>query len=92
MAVTKIGPKFQVVIPKKVREQAKLSVGDFVETTATKDGVLIRPKAVVDRDVKSALEEAMADVRAGRVSKPFKTVREFVRLAKRHGRRARARD
>jgi AbrB family looped-hinge helix DNA binding protein len=90
MAVSKIGPKFQVVIPKKVREAAKLSVGDFVETTAVKDGVLIRPKVVVDRDLDTALGEALADVAAGRVSKSYSSAPALVRDLKRRGHRARA--
>lgn len=96
MAVTKIGPKFQVVIPKKVREQRKLAVGDFVELTAVKDGVLIRPKVVVDRVIESALAEGLADVAAGRVSKPYRSaralVRDAVRAGKRQARRARAKN
>ena len=57
MALTKIGPKYQVTIPKATREAAGLSVGDFVEATATKDGVLLRPQAVVDKSALVALQK-----------------------------------
>ena len=37
--------------------------------------------------LEQALAEAAADVKAGRASKPYRSVREFVRDAIRHGRR-----
>lgn len=57
MALTKIGPKYQVTIPKATREAVGLSVGDLVAATATKDGVLLRPQAVVDRSALVALQK-----------------------------------
>jgi AbrB family looped-hinge helix DNA binding protein len=90
-SVTKVGPKGQVVIPKKVRDEVHLKPGDLVEATTTNGQVVLRPKVLVDRGLEEALAEAEADVKAGRVSKPFTSVREFVRIAKEHGRRARPR-
>ena len=84
--ITKVGPKYQVVIPKHVRELKDIKPGDLIEATPHPQGVLLKPKALVDRGLEQALAEAEADVKAGRVSKPFKSVREFVRIAKRHGR------
>jgi AbrB family looped-hinge helix DNA binding protein len=49
MALIKVGPKFQVTIPKVAREAIGLSVGDLVEATMTKEGVLLRPKVAVDK-------------------------------------------
>jgi AbrB family looped-hinge helix DNA binding protein len=90
---TKVGPKYQVVIPKKEREAVGLKPGDLIQSEAQPDGtIVLRPEILVDRGLQEALAEAAADVKAGRVSKPFKSVREFVRIAKRHGRRARARN
>jgi AbrB family looped-hinge helix DNA binding protein len=48
MALTKVGPKFQVTLPKVTREAIGLNVGDLVEATPTKNGVLLRPQTVVD--------------------------------------------
>ena len=91
--VTKVGPKFQVVIPKKVREAAGLKPGDLIEATLGREGILLKPKVLVDRGLEEALAEAEADVRAGRVSKPYKSahalVRDAIRAGKRHGQRAR---
>ena len=88
---TKVGPKYQVVIPKKVREAAGLKPGDLVEAEKVSEGVLLRPKVLVDRGLEEALAEAEADVKAGRVSKPYRSaralVRDAVRAGERHARR-----
>lgn len=88
VSVQKIGPKGQVTLPKRVREALGLKTGELVETVLTRDGALTRPVELRPKkvDVETALAEAEADVKAGRVSKPFKSVREFVRIAKRYGR------
>ena len=84
----KVGPKFQVTIPKKVREALGIKAGDLVETSLGRDGAVIRPVQLVPRtvDIEKELEAAMAEVKAGRVSKPFKSARALVRDALRHGR------
>ena len=92
--VQKIGPKGQVTLPKHVREALGLKTGELVETVLTPEGALTRPVEFHPKKVHlvSALAEAMADVRAGRVSKPYRSARALVRDAKRHGRRARTTD
>lgn len=89
MELSRIGPKFQVTIPKAARQAAGLKVGDYVEATASKEGVLLRAKAVTDRPavVESRLQEALADVEAGRVHGPFRTARAVTKALK--GRRIR---
>lgn len=49
MLVT-VKPKFQVTIPAKLREQVDLHEGDLMEASVAGDGILLRPKEVVDRD------------------------------------------
>ncbi len=84
----KVGPKFQVTIPKKVREALGIKPGDLVETSLGREGALIRPVELVPRkvDIDHELEAAMAEVKAGRVSKPFKSARALVRDTLRRGR------
>lgn len=72
MALTKVGPKFQVTIPKVAREAIGLHVGDLMEATTTKEGVLLRPKVAVD---KSAL--AVLQAQAKRSGKSKLTPREI---------------
>ena len=87
---TKVGHKYQIVIPKSIRDAAGLCIGDYVEARLTRDGILLRPKVLVDRDLDDALKEALADVKAGRMSKPFKSARALVRSLKRPVRDARS--
>jgi AbrB family looped-hinge helix DNA binding protein len=88
-ALTKVGPKFQVTIPKKIREAVGLSVGDIVETTVSRDGIVLRRKAVVDRpDLTKRFEAAERAVKEGRVLGPFTTASAAMRALKH---RARAR-
>ena len=39
----KVGPKYQLVIPKKLRAAAKLKVGDFLKAELRGDGILLTP-------------------------------------------------
>lgn len=86
MALTKVGPKFQVTIPKVAREAIGLNVGDLLEATPTKNGVLLRPKTVVDKEISKRLEAAEAAAKAGRVLGPFTSAGAALRALKRHAR------
>ena len=81
MAFTKVGPKYQVTIPKEAREAIGLNVGDLVEATVTKGGVMLRPKMVVDKhpEIEKRLAEGLEDIKRGRILGPFKTAREAMR-------------
>ena len=79
----KVGPKYQLVIPKKLRAATKLKVGDFLKAELRGDGILLTPLDLLERD----LAAAEADVKAGRVLGPFDSAREAVRALKAYGRR-----
>ena len=49
MSLVTVKPKFQVTIPAKLRDQIDLHEGDLMEATIVEDGILLRPKEVVDR-------------------------------------------
>lgn len=49
MALVTIKPKFQVTIPAKLRKDIDLHEGDIMEATLVGDGILFKPKEVVDR-------------------------------------------
>ena len=86
METLTISPKFQVVIPKKVREAAQLEIGDFLTAELKPDGILLKPAIVVERDFKAELEqhlkEAEADLKTGRVLGPFANARDALRALK----------
>jgi AbrB family looped-hinge helix DNA binding protein len=77
-SVGRVGQRRQVVIPKNMLETLRLQEGDFVALTQQSNGVLIKPKRLVDPDdVLTAEESAL-------VSKARREMREgkFVTLAK----------
>lgn len=93
--VTKVGPKYQVTIPHRVRKAVGLEAGDLVQASVGVDGtIVLRRKLLVDRDpeLEKQLEESEADVKAGRVLGPFGTARTAVRALKTFKRRGDARN
>ncbi len=50
MTLVTVKPKFQVTIPAKLRKGIDLREGDIMEATVVGDGILLRPKEVVDRN------------------------------------------
>jgi len=74
-ALTKLSSNCQVVVPKPVRVALGLKSGDLFEATATRDGVLLRPKVLIDRatflkQLKKDIEASEAAVKAGRILEP----------------------
>ena len=49
MSLVTVKPKFQVTIPAKLRKGLDLREGDVMEATVVGDGILFRPKEIVDR-------------------------------------------
>jgi len=90
MALTRVKPKFQVTIPETTRKAIGLKVGDFVDATPTKGGILLRPQVVVDKvELEKRFEEAERAVKEGRVLGPFKTASAAMRALNQRARRAR---
>ena len=50
MPLVTVKPRFQVTIPAKLRKGLDVREGDIMEATVAGDGILLRPKAVVDRN------------------------------------------
>ncbi|MBI1748511.1 MAG: AbrB/MazE/SpoVT family DNA-binding domain-containing protein [Acidobacteria bacterium] len=50
MAISKLGQRRQVVIPKDIFEDLNMHEGDFVEVKKQNNGVFIKPKKLVDAD------------------------------------------
>jgi len=48
MSLVTVKPKFQVTIPAELRRRIGLREGDLLDATLVADGILLRPKAVVD--------------------------------------------
>jgi AbrB family looped-hinge helix DNA binding protein len=75
MSVSVIRAKGQLTIPQDVRDAAHLEEGDPIEIELVADGILLRPKKLIDasqawfwsREWQDGEREASADVQAGRV-------------------------
>jgi len=74
MALVAVKNKFQVVIPRKIRERIRLRVGDLLEASVERGKITFSPKAVVDRGI----AESLVDFNAGRAFGPFKSHADLV--------------
>ncbi len=78
--IGRVGQRRQVVIPRDILETLKLQAGDFVAFAERKNGVLIKPKRIVDADDTLSPAEAKI-VRRGEAqlkrgeSKPWRVVK-----------------
>ena len=86
MSIVIVKNKYQVVIPRRVREQIGVAVGDILEAKVERGKITLTPKLVVDR----AIAEGLGDVRKGRVRGPFNTVEEMIDSLKGRKRRTTA--
>jgi len=75
VAVVSVKSKYQVVIPRHVREKIGLNVGDLLEAKAERGKITFTPTPAVDRGI----AESLADFREGRAYGPFDTDEELVR-------------
>jgi len=86
MTVITIKSKYQIVIPAKLRKEAGLNVGDFLEGSFQKGGIMFKPKVVIDRKhlshLPKGIQEGLEDIQAGRVSGPFETHEALVKHLK----------
>ena len=79
-AVSRIGQRRQVVIPKRVFEALQLQEGDFVEVSVEGGRIEMRPKRLVDVGESLTAREAAqvrrgeAQLKAGR-SRPWRAVK-----------------
>ena len=77
--------KGQITLPREIRDAAHLEEGDPIEFEITSDGILMRPKKVIDAsqawfwtpEWQAGEREADADIAAGRVT-TYLTAEEFL--------------
>jgi AbrB family looped-hinge helix DNA binding protein len=75
MEILQIRKKFQITLPKPIRDQLDLEEGDYVAAEVRGDEIVLRPKRLVDKsqawfwseEWQAAEREAEADLAAGRV-------------------------
>lgn len=85
MSLIRLRPKGQLTLPDSVRRLAHLDEGDVLEVSVEKQGIVLRPKKLIDADQawfwtdawQRGERRASADIRAGRVS-PAQTADDFL--------------
>jgi bifunctional DNA-binding transcriptional regulator/antitoxin component of YhaV-PrlF toxin-antitoxin module len=83
--IRRVGQRRQVVIPREIFDELRMSVGDFVAITKRENSVVIKPKRVVDADDTLTPEEAkrlrqsLKQMRQGK-TKPWAQVKDELGL------------
>jgi AbrB family looped-hinge helix DNA binding protein len=79
MPLVKVQPKGQVTLPSKLREKAGIGVGDYVEVIQEGGRIVLTPQEIAPRHpvIDAALEEGLADERAGRMTPAFSSMKEY---------------
>lgn len=75
MPIVTVKNKYQVVIPRRVREEIGVDVGDVLEARAEGGRIVFEPKSVVDRGI----AESIAEFQGGRGYGPFDSHADFVK-------------
>jgi AbrB family looped-hinge helix DNA binding protein len=74
MQLVTVKTKYQIVIPRAIREQAGVGVGDLLEAKVEKGKITFAPKSVLDRH----LAEGLEDLKKGRTHGPYKTAKDAI--------------
>ncbi|MGA3075619.1 MAG: AbrB/MazE/SpoVT family DNA-binding domain-containing protein [Bryobacteraceae bacterium] len=75
MPIVTVKNKYQVVIPRRVREQVGVAIGDVLEARAVRGKIVFEPKSIVDRGIAEGLD----DIKQGRVYGPYRTAAEAMK-------------
>ena len=85
-AITKIGPKHQVTIPKEVFEGLGLGTGDYLEVAMQERRILMTPQKLIPKDDawfytkewQAKEREADEDIARGDVDGPFDSSKDLI--------------
>lgn len=75
MDIVTVKNKFQIVIPRHVRNQVHIEIGDVLEAAVENGKITFTPKSVIDRH----LAEGLADAKSGRTHGPYASAHEAIR-------------
>lgn len=77
MPIVKVMKHRQVAIPKKLFEQLRLEVGDYLEVKIQNGQLVYSPQEVLPRQVERDIEKAFEEIKAGK-TKRFKNVEALI--------------
>jgi AbrB family looped-hinge helix DNA binding protein len=84
MEVVTVKTKFQIVIPRRVRERAGVGIGDLLEAGVENGKITFALKTLIDR----CLAEGLADVREGKTHGPYASAEAAIKALNARARRA----
>jgi len=84
--IAKVMEHFQIALPARVRKKFHIKVGDFLETKVVKEGILLKPKELIDKDQtyfwarewQEAEKKIDEDFKSGRFQ-TFKNIDDFLK-------------
>lgn len=63
MPLVKVKQRYQITIPASIRGKVPLGVGDMLDVTISKDGILLKPQTILERKkVAGKLRKAFAAI------------------------------
>jgi AbrB family looped-hinge helix DNA binding protein len=74
MQLVTVKTKYQIVIPRAIREQVGVGIGDLLEAKVEKGKITFAPKSVLDRH----LAEGLEDLNRGRTHGPYKSAKDAI--------------
>ena len=83
MSMVKVLRNGQITVPKGLRRVLRIKEGDILEVSLEKAGVLLKPKALVDKESvlskkgQTKLREALEEYKAGKV-KSFRRAQDLI--------------
>ena len=66
MQLVRLKRAAQITLPPELRKQFNLAEGDYLEITATKDGILLKPVSVVARKPKASRKKEASQKAGGK--------------------------
>jgi AbrB family looped-hinge helix DNA binding protein len=86
MELVKIQNKYQITLPKAVRDSLGLKVGDYIEIDKSGERIVLKPVSVISKVQKyfhttkwqKKEAEADKDIERGDVSGPFDNIKEAI--------------
>ena len=74
MTLLKVKTKYQVTLPTEARTILGVKEGDILGVVVESGRIILTPKAVIDK----RLAEGLADIAAGKVHGPYKSVKAMM--------------
>jgi AbrB family looped-hinge helix DNA binding protein len=74
MRLVTVKTKYQIVIPRAIREQVGVDIGDLLEAKVERGKITFSPKSVLDRH----LAEGLEDLKKGRTHGPYKSAKDAI--------------